>query len=62
MEWEWPIWKICFTNKISLNEVRWKWTLSDIFKALDYMEMENDYEAASNQYTENTFKPKGLHS
>lgn len=50
MEWEWPIWKLCLTKHIPLTELKYQWSLNDIYKALDFLEMEHDYDGAYSMY------------
>lgn len=52
MEWEWPIWKISLGKGIPINEIKYNWCLKDIWKALDFMEMENDYDIAHQAFLE----------
>jgi hypothetical protein len=57
MEWEWPVWKLVVEKGIPLSEIR-KWSLTDLCKALDYMEMQDDHQSAYNEFQNQKLEKK----
>jgi hypothetical protein len=49
METEYILWRIWKKTSIPIDELRYKWTYSDILKANALLDMDNDYESAMNE-------------
>lgn len=57
MEWEWPAWKLVIEKGIPLSEIK-SWSLVELYKALDFAEMQNDYENAYHEFENEKYKNK----
>lgn len=55
---EYQLWRVWLEMKIPLNELKHKWTYSDLLKANDLLDMQADYKNVTD-FCVNTPKDKG---